>query len=283
MYQKVNLDDWTLFSDRRNSQNYISKDGKWMLKVFTEFAGNSLETLEAEQELSRSVAKLGIPTPAVGDIVEMPNGGYGLIFEYVTGKRSFARAMHDEPENVEKYTKNLVALLKKIHSMPCDTERFPSSAEACERMIKTQPFFTDAMREKMLAFLATIEPKTTCIHGDCNPSNFIMSDQGEFAIDLGMFKYGNPLFDIGMTAFFICLLPPLATEQIFRINPECQKVFWHTFVCEYFDITDEAEFREKEKFLAKMGYLAFAIASEFIDPGDDVGYILSKFDEVYAE
>ena len=43
--KKVNLSDWILFSARRNSDNYISKDGKWLLKASSQMRQFDLEEI----------------------------------------------------------------------------------------------------------------------------------------------------------------------------------------------------------------------------------------------
>ena len=43
--KKVNLSDWILFSARRNSGNYISKEEKWLLKASSQMRQFDLEEI----------------------------------------------------------------------------------------------------------------------------------------------------------------------------------------------------------------------------------------------
>ena len=91
--EKVDLSKWIMFSDRHNSENYNSPDGKWMLKLgFPGFCSTKEELLR-EQAICRKVFALGIPTPQVGEIVEQ-NGRLGVLVQlfYRASLRGFAVA-----------------------------------------------------------------------------------------------------------------------------------------------------------------------------------------------
>ena len=85
-----------MFSNRHNSENYNSPDGKWMLKLgFPGFCSTKEELLR-EQDICRKVVSLGIPTPQVGEIVEQ-DGRLGLIYERIVGKHTERRFLKAKP------------------------------------------------------------------------------------------------------------------------------------------------------------------------------------------
>ena len=120
MIKNFDLTNWTCFSNRRNSKSYMSPDKKWMVKFGTEFAESTLEKLESEMEISKKAIEIGVKTPKVDDIVELPNGELGLIYEFIEGKKSIARACGEDLDNIDYYMKRFAHISKDLHSKICD-------------------------------------------------------------------------------------------------------------------------------------------------------------------
>ena len=113
MIKNFDLTGWTCFSDRRNSKSYKSQDGKWMVKFGTEFAEATMESLEKEMEVTKKALAIGVKTPKVDDIVELPDGKLGLIYEYIEGKKSIARACGEDIDNIDYYMKFMLSRLSQ--------------------------------------------------------------------------------------------------------------------------------------------------------------------------
>ena len=105
MIKDFDLKGWTCFSERRNSRSYMSADGKWMVKFGTEFAPVTLDSLEKEMAVTKKAVEIGVKTPNVKDIVQLPSGELGLIYEYIEGKKSISRACGEDIENYDMYMK----------------------------------------------------------------------------------------------------------------------------------------------------------------------------------
>ena len=67
----------------------MSADKKWMVKFGTQFAPMTLESIEKEMEVTKKAIAIGVKTPKVDDIVELPSGELGLIYEYIEGKNLY--------------------------------------------------------------------------------------------------------------------------------------------------------------------------------------------------
>ena len=93
MIKNFDLSTWTQFSNRKNSQSYVSADKKWMVKFPTEMSERDDGGMEKEKEFTIRALEVGIKTPKVGDVVELPDGRRGLIYEMIENKSSIARAI----------------------------------------------------------------------------------------------------------------------------------------------------------------------------------------------
>ena len=118
MKSNFDLTGWKCFSERRNSASYMSPDKKWMAKFFTEATASIEDELVNEMEVTRKAISIGIKTPKVDDICELSNGKKGIIYEYIEGKRSIARAISEEPDKLDEYIKDKLsestAVFRKI-------------------------------------------------------------------------------------------------------------------------------------------------------------------------
>ena len=150
MIKNFDLSGWTCFSERRNSKSYMSPDKKWMVKFGTEFAAVSLEDLEHEIEVTNKAQAIGIKTPKVDDIVELPTGELGLIYEYIEGKKSIARAAGEDVEHIDYYMKRFAHISKDMHSKICDTSKYDSMEERVRRQILNRDILNDSQKEKAI-------------------------------------------------------------------------------------------------------------------------------------
>ena len=245
MINNFSLEGWKLFSDRRNSTNYISEDGKWLLKIFGDSTDlHSIAELEKERQKNLDVATLGINVPKVGEIVHLEDGRYGMTYEYIQGKKSFSRAISEEPENVEKYAAGFAEMALELHSTPCNTELFKPVEYIISETVKSCDWLSPENRAKIARLLDRTEKRTTCLHMDFQPGNFVFAPSGRYYIDLGMMVYGNPLYDLGVFYFMSHYWPEQAIREIFKTDRETLLETWKYFVKHYFniDVQNQAEF-----------------------------------------
>ena len=79
----VDIKDWDLFSERRNSTSFVSKDGRLMLKASPKEKSFSLQELQDEMDISNRAISLGIKTPMPVEIVQLTDGSFGAVYEYI--------------------------------------------------------------------------------------------------------------------------------------------------------------------------------------------------------
>jgi uncharacterized protein (TIGR02172 family) len=195
-----------------------------------------------EYDVSKAVASLGIPVPAMYRIVQVGDA-YGTISQRIKGKKSLSRICHDEPERTEEMARLLCHKGKELFAKPCDTEFFPSRKAQALLAVERATFVSRRNREKMRAFIETIPENTHCVHGDFQTGNLIQAGADYYWIDLDRFGYGDPMFDIGHL-FLICHIyaPMKRVQDIFHMTQEQFHRFWDAFAKEYTGQDDHAAF-----------------------------------------
>ena len=255
----------------------MSPDKKWMVKFGTEFAAVSMQDLEREIEVTKKALAIGIKTPKVDDIVELPTGELGLIYEYIEGKKSIARAAGEDVEHIDYYMKRFAHISKDMHSKICDTSKYDSMEERVRRQILNRDVLNESQKEKAIKLIDGIEKKNNCVHGDFQTGNFIITDKEEYAIDLGAIGYGNPDYDIACFYFFTHYFPDYVTDRIFHCEQKYLEPMWQSFIKYYYDTTDEKVLNEISKKNAKYALVCFFGQLEHIEPGPELNAAIDKY------
>lgn len=235
---KIDLNEYVRTGEGANGASYNHKtDPSIMLKMYF----RNFEAAALELELAQKVYRMGIPTPEPGDLVT-DGERIGIRFRRLDGKRSYSRACGDEPERAPEYGREFARLCKKLHSVHVDTTQFENVKDRLYKMLAENPFFTDAEKDKLHAFIAAQPDTDTAIHGDLQFSNGIFTEQNgvrtPYFIDLGDFCYGYPLFDVGMVYLCCCLNDEKWTMEQYHMTNATARVFWEAFAKEYFESDD---------------------------------------------
>ena len=207
----IDINDYEYAGEGANGASYHHKtDKSLMLKLCN--ASAPVEMVRSELEVARKVYEAGIPTPRPGEFVTDGAGRYGILFQRIPGKVSFSRATGDNPERVEEYARRFAAMCRQLHSTHLPKGLFPDIKEADLKMLAESPYFKPEEREMVERFIKSAPDGDTAIHGDLQFSNAIMSDSGEFFIDLGDFSCGHPYFDLGMV--LLCTVRLMGKRQL---------------------------------------------------------------------
>ena len=244
---KIDLNDYVRTGEGANGASYNHKtDKNIMMKMYF----RNFDAAKLELEVAQRVYDAGIPTPEPGDLVT-DGESMGIRFRRIEGKKSYSRACGDDPDHTEKYAKEFAQMCKRLHATHVDTTQFENVKDRLYKMLAENPFFTDAEKEKLHAFIAAQPDTDTAIHGDLQFSNGIFVEEGgvrkKYFIDLGDFCYGYPLFDLGMVYLCCCLNDESWTMEQYHMSNVVARHFWDAFAREYWGA--EADLDEIEQMI----------------------------------
>jgi uncharacterized protein (TIGR02172 family) len=200
-------------------------------------------TVKREVETSQHVFGLGLSTPRMFDIVRVGDA-YGYTFERIKGKKSLSRICADDPSRISEIAALLASEGRKLHATTCDTAFFPSHKEGALKAIAAADFAADADKQKLLAFVEGLDDAPTCLHGDYQTGNLIVSGEGKpYWIDLGWFSHGLPMFDIGHLFLITQIYSQFQRmRDIIHMSREQLLAFWDAFAAAYSGNADHAAF-----------------------------------------
>ena len=169
----------------RNFKTVYYDSGR-AVKVFSHVFSDS-DVLNEALNQTRAM-QTGINVPKITD-VSLSDGKQIIISEYVKGKSLDTVISEDE------YIKKLAKLHIEIHSK--DAPLFPSLKDKLKRKIKG---LSDDLSEKALKMICEMPNGNRLCHGDFNPSNVILGDDGKlYVLDWAHAAAGYPLFDAAQT------------------------------------------------------------------------------------
>ena len=261
----IDLADYEVSGDGYTAVSYNHKDGKRMMKLYAEYMPFSVP--EHELEMSWAIMDLGLHIPKAYRLVT-DGKRIGVEFERIVDKRSFARAISQEPEHLEQYVAAFATECRKLHATPCNTEVFPSVKAHFHGVIDASRDLSEAQKARMHAFINEAPDADTCIHGDMHIGNIITNGRQNWWIDLADFRYGHPYFDLGML-WFVCVANPEEelAQKLFHVSHAQMLQVWEAFVRHYFDggITVE----EANRLIAPYGalYMVHFANREFMHEG----------------
>lgn len=259
--REIDLAQWQQVGEGGNGKTYVARpqtapqcgdpDGA-NAGVILKISNSRLSTLEAvrkEFDVSRAVHALGLATPEMREIVRVGNA-YGTISELIKPKRSLGRICCDNPERTEEMATLLCTRGKELFATPCDTGFFPSRKAQLLQALGRVQFVGRKTLSTLEAFAQRIPDATTCLHGDFQMGNLILSGERHYWIDLDRFGYGDPMFDVGHLYMLCNVYSSMKYVQgLFHVTRDQFHRFWDAFARAYTGSADHADFdREAARF-----------------------------------
>lgn len=242
-YKNIDISTWTQVGEGGVGKTYVHPDDPDILLKVNRSSMSDELTVKREVESSQHVFNLGLSTPRMYDIVRVGDA-YGYTFERIKDKKSLSRICADDPSRIGEMAALLATEGKQLHATPCDTAFFPSRKDTALKAIAAADFADAADRQKMQAFVESLDDQPTCVHGDFQTGNLIVSGEGQpYWIDLGWFSYGLPMFDIG----HLYLLTQVYSQfqalcDLFHMTREQLLAFWEAFATAYSGSADHVAF-----------------------------------------
>lgn len=186
----MNLD--RIIAVRNNKTVY--RDGDLCLKVFNE--GFSKADILNEALNQARVEETGLRIPELKEVTTI-EGKWTIVTEYIKGK-TLAQLMKDNPDKYDEYLEMFVDLQLEMHSKTC-----PMLGKLKDKMNRKigQTDLSATVRYDLHTRLEAMPKHNKLCHGDFNPSNIIVPDDGgkPYILDWSHATQGNASADAART------------------------------------------------------------------------------------
>ena len=187
-----------------------------IVKVFAETHPKS--DVFNEALLTARIEETGLDIPKVKGVPQI-DGKWAIEIEYREGK-TLEEMMKSDRSNIDKYMSDFVDLQIKVHS-----QRSPllkGMKDKITRQINSLKVLDATTRYELLTRLESMPKHSKVCHGDFNPSNVIVGDDGKMAvIDWAHATQGNASADAAMT-YLLFALKDQETADLY-LNLFCRK------------------------------------------------------------
>ena len=182
----------------RNNKT-IYRDGEKCIKVFGETYSKADVLNEALNQAR--IEEIGLNIPKILEIT-MIDGKWAIVTEFIEGK-TLAQLMEENEDKKAEYLELLVDLQLEVHS-----KKSPLLNKLKDKMAR-KISMTDldaTTRYDLHTRLEGMPKHTKVCHGDFNPSNISITDDGKaYIIDWAHATQGNASADVARTYLLFCL------------------------------------------------------------------------------
>lgn len=148
------------------------------------------------------VEETGLDVPGVKEVTQI-DGKWALVTEYTEGV-TLEELMEENPDKLEEYMEQFVDLQIEIHGKQSSLLRRLKGK--LQRQINSIKIIDATTRYELLARLEGMPKHKKLCHGDYNPSNVIVSEDGTLkVIDWAHATQGNASADAAMTYLLFAL------------------------------------------------------------------------------
>ena len=176
----------------RNNKT-VYRDGELCMKVFdTNYS--KADVLNEALNQAR-VEETGLNIPKIHEVTVI-DGKWTIVSDYIKGK-TLQQLMDEHPEKKDEYLNLFVDLQLEMHSKSC-----PLLTKLRDKMNRkiSQTDFDATTRYELHSRLDAMPKHNKLCHGDFNPSNIIITDDGTpYIIDWSHATQGNASSDVART------------------------------------------------------------------------------------
>lgn len=194
----------------------VYREGDTAVKVFdADFA--KYDVLNEALNQAR-VEDIGINVPKILE-VKMVEGKWAIVSEFIQGK-TLAQLMKDNPAKKDEYLDMFIDLQMKIHNSSC-----PLLTKLKDKMNRkiNEADLDATIRYELHTRLESMPKHNKVCHGDFNPSNIIVKDDGTpFVLDWSHATQGNASADAARTYLLFWLEGDIDTAEKY-LDMFCKK------------------------------------------------------------
>ena len=199
----------------RNNKT-IYRDGDRCIKVFNKEYSKADVLNEALNQAR--IEETGLNSPKILEVT-MIDGKWAIVSEYIKGK-TLAQLMEEDSEKKAEYINLLVDLQISVHAKTC-----PLLNKLKDKMSRkiAQTDLDATTRYDLHTRLEGMPKHNKVCHGDFNPSNIIIAENGTpYILDWSHATQGNASADVARTYLLFWLNGDIEGAQIY-LDTFCQK------------------------------------------------------------
>ena len=194
----------------------IYREGNTVVKLFDKEYSKADILNEALNQARIEETGLNIPKLIAVNTID---GEWAIVNEYIEGK-TLASLMEEHPEKKQEYIELLVDIQMSIHE-----KRSPLLTKLKDKMNRkiSQTTLDATTRYELHTRLEGMPKHNKVCHGDFNPSNVIVTDEGKtYVIDWAHATQGNASADVARTYLLFCLQGDKEPAELY-LNTFCKK------------------------------------------------------------
>ena len=195
----------------------IYRDGDHVIKVFDE-GYSKADILNEALNIAR-VEETGLPIPGVEEVTKI-DGKWAIVTDYAEGK-TIAQLMAENPDKKDEYLERFVDIQVEVQSKTC-----PMLNRLKEKMKGkiAQTGLDATTRYELDSRLAAMPNHNKLCHGDFNPTNVVISPDGQSysILDWAHATPGNASADAARTYLLFWLSGDIETAEKY-LNLFCKK------------------------------------------------------------
>lgn len=177
----------------------IYRDGDSCIKVFDEDYSKADVLNEALNQAR--VEETGLNIPKIREVTVV-DGKWAIVSDFIPGK-TLAQLMEEHPENMNEYLELLVDIQLTVQSKECIL--LTKIKDKMNRKISMSELDATT-RYDLLTRLESMPTHKKLCHGDFNPANIIISEDGKpYILDWSHVTQGNASADAARTYLLFCL------------------------------------------------------------------------------
>lgn len=208
----MNLD--RIIAVRTNKTVY--RDGEYCIKVFDDDF-SKVDVLNEALNQAR-VEETGLNVPKIIEVTKI-DGKWAIVSEYIQGK-TLARLMEENPDKKDEYLEKFVDLQIEVQSKKC-----PLLTKLRDKMNRKIDLtnLDESIKYELHTRLEGMPKHNKLCHGDFNPSNIIIQDDGTaYFIDWSHATQGNASADVARTYMLFWLAGDIEGAEKY-LDLFCQK------------------------------------------------------------
>ncbi|HAK58349.1 MAG TPA: hypothetical protein DCP06_05160 [Lachnospiraceae bacterium] len=211
---------------------------------------NTVEKINHNREVTKSVFVQGIPTTIAFDMVRVGDN-YGVVYEMIDAK-SLSHEIVANPDKLEYYANLIADTLKTLHSTEFEKGTLPNAKEAAYRDVKAiyDCGVIDSSEVDILhKMIDNVPDRYTFIHQDFHPGNIMLQKGEPVLIDVEDAGLGHPVFDLSSMYLVYVTAAHVGNKGFEGISAKQFDIIWDLVMKRYFGTTDDKKIADLNRVL----------------------------------